>query len=223
MHLEPETTLPPPHTGLHAFVDGLALDGRARLQSKHLDPAEPMPRSGLEQTDALARLELVRAAPPLDLAAAHWAATALYACARAIVDRHTETSTLSASLTSPFPKDCTASIHWSVDLFLRHLPSLSKLAAQVSRTDPILPTFQRLGTDWPLSSVGMALGDVPLPLETILDHPALRRLYLDRIESQPDPTRLKDPRLLDAVRADLGLHRDRFEPLRDFVPPSPPA
>lgn len=220
MHLEPAITLPTP-TGLHAFVAGLALDGRARLQSKPLDPAEPIPRSALEHADAMARLELFSEAPPLDLSAAHWAATALYACARAIVDRHTETSTLEHTLSSPVPKDRSASIHWSVDLFFRHLPGLAKLAAQVSRTDPILPLLQRLGTDWPLSSVGMTVGEAPMALETILGHPALRRLYLDRIESQPDPARLKDPRLVDALRADLGAHRDCFESLRDFVPPPP--
>jgi hypothetical protein len=222
MHLEQATTLPTP-TGLHAFVAGLTLDGRARLQSKPLDPAEPMPRSALEHADAVARLELFPEAPPLDSSAAHWAATALYTCARAIVDRHTETSTLEHVLTSPFPKDRGASIHWSVDLFFRHLPSLAKIAAQVSRTDPMLPILQRLGTDWPLSSVGMALGEAPIALEPILDHPALRRLYLDRLESQPDPARLKDPRLLEALRTDLGVHRNRFESLRDFAPPSPPA
>lgn len=222
MHLEQETKQTPP-AGLHAFVAGLALDGRARLHSRPLDPAEPVPCHALQQLDALARLEVFREAPPLDLKAAHWAANALYECSRAIVDRHTETSDLEQKLASPFPKNCDAAVHWSVDLFFRHLPALRKLAAQVSRTDPMLSALERAGIDWPLSSVGMTLGDTPLALEPILAHPALRRLYLDRIESLPDPTRLKDPRVLDALRADLGLHRESFEALLEYAPTSTSA
>lgn len=217
MHPEQETQQTPPN-GLAAFVTGLTLDGRARLHSQPLDPTEPLPRSALEHLDGLARQELFREAPPLDLKAAHWAATALHACARAIVDRHTEATDLEQKLAAPFPPNRDATIHWSVDLLFRHLPALRKLAAQVSRTDPMLATLDRAGIEWPLSSIGMDLPDSDLILDPILTHPALRRLYLDRIETTPDRSRLKDPRLIEAVRADLGLHRESFKSLADCAP-----
>ena len=43
-------------------------------------------------------------------------------------------------------------------------------------------------------------------LDSFLPHPALRRLYVDRIVATRDATRLTDARVADTLRADLGLY-----------------
>jgi hypothetical protein len=47
-----------------------------------------------------------------------------------------------------------------------------------------------------------------LELGSFIGHPALRRIYADRIIAAGDTSRLGDPRVDEVLRADLGMHRE---------------
>ena len=216
--LETQDTTP---NGLAGFIAQLIEHGRAQIRSSALDQGAPAPEDELTRADALAREELLQEAPKLDLAAAQWAALSLYECTRSIVDRKVGTDELKATIRAPFSSPRNASIHWSVDLFFRHLPKIIGLASKVSRQDPIIDLLQQLGSEWPLSSVGMTCAPGPLELSRILDQEALRRLYLDRILTTGDRSRLNDPRVVAHLRSDLGGHPELSPRLQALLFPVP--
>jgi hypothetical protein len=77
----------------------------------------------------------------------------------------------------------------------------------LSNGDPLVQELKKLAAAWPLSSVGVSdLTD--LNLDTFIGHPALGRLYADRVVAAAETSRLGDPRVDDLLRADLGIHRD---------------
>jgi len=107
----------------------------------------------------------------------------------------------------PCPEPRGPETDWSVDLTLHHLPRLFELAQHLSNADPLVQQLRQIAAAWPLSSVGIP--GLPDPqLDSFIGHPALRRLFADRILSASDTSRLGDARLDDFLRADLGLHPD---------------
>ena len=48
----------------------------------------------------------------------------------------------------------------------------------------------------------------PTQIESILEHPSLRTLYIDRIMARKDFSRLSDPRVRELVTAAIGLHEE---------------
>jgi hypothetical protein len=71
----------------------------------------------------------------------------------------------------------------------------------------LLSSFEALARDWPLSSVGMA-GWKGGNLDGFAGHPALMRLYVDRVEAAEDFQRLGEPRVDALIRGDLRVHRE---------------
>src|SRR5262249_41077153 len=84
---------------------------------------------------------------------------------------------------------------------------LARFAHSAAENDPLVGHLKKLGREWPLSSVGMpAIKDTEV--DAFADDPCLLRLYVDRILSARDVSRLADPRVRDGVREALGLHTD---------------
>jgi hypothetical protein len=92
-----------------------------------------------------------------------------------------------------------------VDLIFRQLPTLYRLARHLSEGDPLVRELMSLARQWPLSSVGITLAE-PAELNSFLEHPALRQLYVDRILESEDGSRLGDRRVDAVVRAGLGAY-----------------
>ncbi|KAF0177792.1 MAG: hypothetical protein FD161_2236 [Limisphaerales bacterium] len=197
-------------TSLSGFVRTLAGEGRAGVAAHtRLGPApgDPTVVAALAELAARARLELAGEAPALCAPAAGWAACLLHEACRFTVCRDLGEETMWACLGIPCPAPRGPETDWSVDLMFRHLPDVLRFARQLSNGDPLVVRLGQLAADWPLSSVGVPAVSCG-SLDSFIAHPALRRLYADRILAQADFSRLGDPRVDDLLRADIGLHRD---------------
>ncbi|QDU88428.1 hypothetical protein Pla175_18060 [Pirellulimonas nuda] len=157
----------------------------------------------LEAFEREYRLELPGDPPGFDPAAALWAAVSLYLASSLAIHRDSELSAINGAAPSPLPDRMRAASHYSVDLTMRFLPSLLKLAKRASSDDPLLGRLMQWGRDWPLSSVGIAgIGDVDA--STLRTSPTLLRLYSDRILASGDASRLNDATVRRAAAAAIG-------------------
>jgi hypothetical protein len=195
------------YSDLALLIQSLANDGRAAVsaQPSNIDDTDALPL--LEQLDGLARDELSLDLPALSPNAALWAARLFHKLCRFVVCRDIPADEIKAACDAACPEPRGPETDWSVDLTLHHLPNLFRLARHLSNADPLLEQMRKLATDWPLSSVGIA-GLENLQIASFVGHPALGRLYADRIISAGDTSRLGEPRLDDLLRADLGIHHE---------------
>lgn len=195
---------------IESFVRTLVGEGRAVVGAAGpvaSARADAPALAAVAELEARARPELAEEAPALCAEAAVWAACLLHEACRFTVCRDLGEDAMRASLGVPCPAPRGPETDWSVDLMFRHLPDVLRFARQLSNGDPLVARLGQLATEWPLSSVGVpdAAGG---SLDSFITHPALRRLYADRILARADFSRLGDPRVDDLLRADLGLHRD---------------
>lgn len=142
--------------------------------------------------------------PALHVESATWAAEKLYRACQVItcrdIDAGTATS-LIASENSPDPSN--PSHHYSIDLVFRFLPDVVKQAKNAGEQDPILDTLRQWCQTWPLSSVGVEdLG--PVDAKTILAHPCLATIYINRIFERRDIGRTKDSAIQSKLRSIAG-------------------
>lgn len=159
--------------------------------------------------DAAARLDAPGDAPPLDAASARWAARMLFRACCCLADRSVDAATVAAALGEPCPVPMSASVRWSVDLLLRHLPSLHGLARGLAPGDPLVASLERIGAAWPLSAVGMtASADGSEPRGWIENDPCLRRIYVDRVIRHGVTAHAAVPWVAEGVRSALGAHAD---------------
>lgn len=203
----------PPHdapeaSGLACFVQALSGEGRA-VVAVGAPPADDAPgRAALEELDARARAELGLEAPPLCPDSAAWAARLLYQLCQFTVFRDIDEATIRQACRMPCPGARGPSTDWSADLTLRHLGKIFDLARHLSQADPLLAELRRLAAAWPLSSVGVPGLEPGLRLDSFLGHPALHRIYADRILARGDHSRLGNAIVDDGLRVDLGAHPD---------------
>lgn len=193
--------------GLGSFVKSLAEEGRAVAGAGPLAENSASALAALSQLDELARNELGIQAPHFSPEAALWAARLFYHLCQFTVCRDIGEEQIKAACSIPCPQPRGPETDWSADLTLRHLPRLFQLAQHLSNADPLVQQMRLIATAWPLSSVGVA-GLESLQLDSFVAHPALRRLYADRIIAHGDASRLGDARVDDLLRADLGAHRE---------------
>ncbi|WP_254513999.1 hypothetical protein [Anatilimnocola floriformis] len=160
----------------------------------------------LEQHDLAWRQQLPRDLPPLDQTSALFGAMAIYRSAQVLVFRDTPVAGLQQSLHGP--ELAGAREQFSVDLCLRFLPDLVRLARARSHDDPLVRCLLDLGSCWPLSSVGIAgveLNELGKTRVTALaENPGVWQLYLDRVLQTGDESRLADPRVRLAARRAVG-------------------
>jgi hypothetical protein len=199
-----------------AFMEDLRDGGRVRVSA-----AEEWGESDdvLRDLDAEDRLHAPGELPPLDLAAARWGAAALHRACVLLAERNLPESKIDFGRPPANPES--PSVVHSVDLALRHLPELHRMAAAASPDDPLVAALLDLAADWPYSSVGIALKEAPAPGRW-WDHPALRRRYVDRVLARSARDRLAEPRVKDAVAAAIGDHPDLL-PFPEFLRPEASA
>ncbi len=167
-------------------------------------------RQMIVQMEQVWRLDMPLEPPDLDLDAATWAAGMLYRACQFFVFREIGEDAVRKTLEEKCPSlkgGTTASpeIVYSVDLLFRFLPDLIALARGIAQNDPLVVGLMDLARDWPMSSVGVR-GLLELDIEGIVEHPALRRMYADRIIERADVSRLSNDDAVEAVREALGDH-----------------
>ncbi|HXJ55429.1 MAG TPA: hypothetical protein VNU68_02080 [Verrucomicrobiae bacterium] len=205
----PNEANPAKPVSLALFIRTLAAEGRAVVSRRPL-PSTPEDGEALSALAALelrARQELSGDPPPFCGATAWWAAQLFYEACRCAVCRDLSADHVRILLTMKCPSPRGPATDWSADLVLRHLPRFFRFAQQLSNGDPLVEVLRTLGAAWPLSSVGLA-GLSNLALDSFIEHAVLRRLYADRLAAADEPGRLEDPRVIEVLRADLGLHHE---------------
>lgn len=142
--------------------------------------------------------------PEFNPQAAFWGANVVYRSAQLAVYRGLGAEAVAAALSDPPPPNDRPETVWSVDVTLRFLPDLYRLAAGLATDDPLAVELMALAGRWPLSSVGLKNVEVDTTKHTWLDHDGLRRLYVDRVIAARDRPRCQDPRVAAAVREAVG-------------------
>lgn len=190
-----------------SFLQALAHDGRIVVSPEPITAPDESVLSVVLELNQRGQSELAGEGPGFSSDTALWAATLLYQICQFIVCRDIGEGQIAAAFASECPAARGPETDWSADLLFRHLPALYRLAQQLSNGDPLVQELKKLAAAWPLSSVGIS--DLSgLNLDTFITHPALGRLYADRVVAAADSSRLGDPRVDELLRADLGIHRE---------------
>ena len=205
--MQDATPASPDFSDLALFLKALAEEGRALVSQSPLANHPSDALEVLRQLDGIAREEFGAELPQFSPEAALWAARLVYRLCQFTVCRDIGAERIAAVCREACPVARSPEMNWSADLTLRHLPKLFQLARHLSEGDPLVQHLKQIATAWPLSSVGIA-GLENLSLESFIQHPGLRRLYLDRVVATDDISRLNDPRVSDLLRADLGIHHE---------------
>jgi hypothetical protein len=201
------------------FLKSLFAGGRLRVASA-LKGTGPLLQPSPEEEDEIVatltsmeqqyREDLPGTPPRLSRPALIWGALTAFRVSSFIAYRDVNQEIIATAFGEKCAESPSPSVCYSVDLTLRFLPDLTRLARAVSPDDPLVGHLIDLGGRWPLSSVGVA-GVVPVCISPILENFCLRQLYVDRVISANDQSRLNDPRVIDAVRAAIGIH-DQLAP-----------
>lgn len=200
-------TLPEAGPNLGSFIRGLTNDGRIIVSPEPMGLPDKSVLPALVELNERAQAELAGRAPGFSSEAALWAANLLYQICQFIVCREIGEAQVAAAFAKECPVPRGPDSDWSVDLLLRHLPSLFRLSRQLSNGDPLIEELKKLASAWPLSSVGIP-DLAELHLDTFKNEPALARLYADRIVAAGDTSRLGDSQVDDILRTDIGMHHE---------------
>lgn len=167
-------------------------------------------RARLRRAHATAALEVAHQAPDFAPAAAGWAAEFLYRTTQLAFLRDYDEDAIAAHL-ADWPGPVTAEVIFSVDLLFGYLPTLLSLARGLAPADPLVIKLQAVARQWPLSFGGVGPPAPGAPAE-VLAHPALRRLYLDRLIERRDREWAAQSGVADGVREALGGHAELLWP-----------
>jgi hypothetical protein len=192
---------------LAAFLGELLETGRTHVAAPGAD-LEDAPTEADELLAAIERdyrRDLPGEAPAFSLPAARWGATTLLRACQCLSFRDLDEAQTAAAFATDCPEPSNPATHYSVDLTLRFLPDVARLARGANPSDPLVEQLRVFGGQWPLSSVGMP-GVVPASIAAVVEHPCLLALYVDRVIAAVDVSRLSDPRVTMAVRAAIGWH-----------------
>jgi hypothetical protein len=190
------------------FLRQLFDHGRVTVETADVQRLDERDLNSLLQLfDAEYRCHLPEGLPALNLPAASWGAKTLYSAAQVLAYRDLGIEAIQ-QVVQPTRLQGIAGEQFSVDLCLRYLPDLVRLARAASANDPLVTCLLELGADWPLSSVGiagLALSERGIARVNALPaEPAVWRLYIDRVLQTGDSARLADPATRTAVRQAVG-------------------
>ena len=171
-----------------------ALDARSDLDAT---------RRILVEFERIARQDFPGEAPAFDVEAAMWSAEMFFRASRLLVLRDIERDDVLESLSAKRPQQPTAALYYSVDLVFRFLPELLRFARAAAEADSLVTMLVDWCRAWPLSSVGVPnIG--PVDIDAIIEHPALRRQYVDRVLRLADQSRWADERVRQLAQETVG-------------------
>jgi hypothetical protein len=190
------------------FVRRLAEQGCVRV-SPHsiIVELDQNTEQAIRDLDRATRAEMPGTAPTLDPPAAFWGLGLLENACRFLAFREIEAKEISETLSKPISQPMSPSVVYSVDLFLRFLPDVLRLARGLGQDDPLVDRLLAIARQWPLSSVGISGVAVDDPhVQIILGDASLRQLYVDRIMERKDTSRLTAQNVAEAVRISIGAY-----------------
>jgi len=157
--------------------------------------------------DRVIRLTFPGTAPPLNLEFAQWSAIFVYRVSQLLVHRGANIKESMTWLEQECPGPIDSSATYSVDLTMRYLPDLIRLANAVNSSDPLIDKLKSIAECWPLSSIGINAIHCAAS-ESIIHHRGLLQLYVDRVIVSSDLSRLHDPIVRHHVRLAIGIHEE---------------
>jgi hypothetical protein len=161
-------------------------------------------------------------APVLDVEAASWAARQLFKACQCLVDRDVDAALVSAELSLACPTAHGPGTDYSVDLIYRFLPDLLTLSRRLAPHDVLTGILETWAHEWPLSSPGVCLSRV-VSLDGFIQHPALRRLYVDRVTALIAKDRIGNADVQRWIQADLAAYPSLAPLLLEALHPLTPA
>jgi hypothetical protein len=196
---------------LLTFLQDLLERGHVRVPpvAEPIDPADKALTAAIENLATESRADLAGDAPAFSVPVATWALALLENACRFLVYREYDAEDIAAAFAQPRPDQPSPSTHYSADLFLHHLPEITRLARGVGQADPLVDHLLTIAHTWPLSSVGIEGVEIDdKTLAPILSHPTLSRLYVDRIIDRNDTSRAKATVMREAIAEALGAHQE---------------
>lgn len=196
---------------LASFLNQLFDSGHIRLATAApLVAAEGSAIDRLREEEQAARADFPGEAPAFLLDAGYWAAGILYRACQFYAARELPELAVRADLSTSCPGDLQhAGTHYSVDITLRYLPDLYRLAASRAHADPLVDALRSLGDAWPLSGIGIPANNAAARadnLAPILGCPGLKQLYVDRVLDTGNRSLPAHPELREAALASTGIH-----------------
>lgn len=180
------------------FMDGLLGNGRVRVGPARLQTGQGTVEQ-LRTFASIAAAACPGTPPAADLELVRQAMDVLYQACQFVVLRDLVPGTV------PRLSGSGPGAHWSVDIALRHVPAVARLATARSPDDPLLPWLKDVVHPWPLSAVGMAMDPPPDPTPLLADA-ALAMEYGDRCILAGDRARMSHPALHALVASAIGGH-----------------
>lgn len=159
----------------------------------------------LTEVEAEYRNELPGSPPSLSEPAMLWAALIVFRASSFLAYRDVNEEVIRLALDQNCPAPASPSVCYSVDLTLRFLPDLIRLAKAASESDPLVGMLTALARQWPLSSVGVANVGI-VDVTGFVENDCLMRIYVDRIFAAKERSRMDAPPVREAIRAAIGLH-----------------
>jgi hypothetical protein len=163
----------------------------------------------LETEYANERLDYPNIAPAFDKAAALWSAKTIYIAAQLLLYREHKPEDV-ITLLAPYTNSIDAEAIVSADLCLRFLPHIIQKAKLIDADDILIELLENHLQVWHYSGIGYPLEAASLALDTYLNNPCLKRLYIDRVIEYRDKKRLLAPGIEALVKADLGNFTSYF-------------
>lgn len=177
-----------------------------------------------------ASLDLAGTPLEFDESAARWGAMTLFRAAWFYLHRDAEATDLSSLFSESMPKPLSAEALFSVDLTMRYLADLFRIAKTLAPGDPLLDGLQHLAESLPLSGAGIETQENETRCEqsnawlALKSHPGLWQIFIDRIIRSHARWWLPVPCVREAVQRAAGAFSLELIPALDlshsFHPPS---
>ena len=202
---------------LSTFIDQLHADGIVAVMSAG-PSSEDDPRdleAALTRACDRVVLDAPAGMPTADRQSAHRAFAVLYDLCRLVINRHLVIESLTAAAVPWDSSAATAEQIFGVDIAFRHLHAVYRQAAERNPEDPLVQQLLVHARAWPLAAAGIpGTGDDP---GTLLEHPGLRALYVDRLIARGDVGRARHPRVLPHLRTAVGVFPALVPALREIL------
>jgi hypothetical protein len=147
--------------------------------------------------------------PEFSPAAALWAAHYLNTAIQLTMLRHIADEEV-LSLLKPYPEPQSIDSVYSADLCFRFMKDVLSLAKGFAPDDVLVKCLNEQAKEWPFSSVGIHVENADESL--LISHTALRIAYADRIIRFKAHDRLKNPVVIEQVKAALGDYAKEYWP-----------
>jgi hypothetical protein len=210
------------------FLDKLLHSGEVRLTDAIAPTDTELQRGSLllAAFEKTWRLELPGTAPAFSPVVASWAAASFFRAVQLLLFRDLPADEICSSFESACPPCDPVDKHYSVDMIFRFLPDLWKFSQAAAEQDPLSLQLKDWCIQWPLSSVGAQniltaqndSAEFRFEIDEFADNDCLMQVYIDRIVSHADASRMNDQRVIKRLHQSAGMYPELTGKLLNNMP-----